>query len=259
MIPNKHLGQHFLRCRWAVSTLIHAAKLEKADTVLEIGPGTGVLTRALARHAGRVIAVEKDERLATIINEVLKEEGITNVEIVTDDILKLLSRSKIWTNAYNKVVANIPYYLTSRLMRLLLENTPKRPELIVLTIQKEVARRIVAKPPHMNLLALSVQAFGTPTIIKKVPASCFSPKPKIDSAIIKISDISDGFFEKNRIDKTKFFELIRRAFSQKRKLLTSTTTVQPLMLDKLELSRDARPEELSLEQWAKVALYIDNL
>jgi 16S rRNA (adenine1518-N6/adenine1519-N6)-dimethyltransferase len=256
MNAKKSLGQHFLHCRWVVDTLIGAAELTPKDTVLEIGPGTGILTRALASRTKQVIAVEKDQRLAAAIKKTLDNDGINNVNVVSGDILPLL-KSDFNRGSY-KVVANIPYYLTSRLLRLLLEQQP-HPETIVLTVQKEVAERILAKPPQMNLLALSVQAFGTPKIIKTVPASCFTPTPRVDSAVIKISDISGQFFQENAVDKNHFFTLIRRAFSQKRKLLANSVSVQHSVLDKTEiesliaglgLSKNTRPQELSLQNWA---------
>lgn len=259
MYAKKSLGQHFLRCRWVVSTLIKAADLKLTDAVLEIGPGTGILTRALARHAKRIIAVEKDERLAEKLRFSLAEEGVGNVGIISDDILALVPslawhklQAKIGTKY--KVVANIPYYLTSRLVRILLEPEYK-PELVVLTIQKEVAQRIVAKPPNMNLLALSVQAFGKPEVVKTVPANCFWPKPKVDSAIIKVSGVSDRFFVENGVDKNFFFEIVRRAFSQKRKMLASSLrsySDQHRELTKAHLPNKARPQELSLKQWVKI-------
>ncbi len=254
----KSLGQHFLRCRWVANTLIRAAELTKKDTVLEIGPGTGVLTQPLAQHVREVIAVEKDELLA----EALRKKAPPNVTVVEGDILRLyrsLYRSKIGTvnTKAIKIVANIPYYLTSRLLRMLLERE-SQPELIVLTIQKEVAKRIMARPPYMNLLALSVQAFGKPEIIKTVPASCFAPAPEVDSAIIKISDVSDRFFRENGINPGPFFSFIRRGFSQKRKQLLNTLkreggTPKKAIADvlaRLNLSPDARPQELSLQNWA---------
>lgn len=251
--PKKSLGQHFLRCRWVVSTLLKAADVSPRDTVLEIGPGTGVLTHALSSSAQKVIAVEKDERIAQELENVLSKQDIRNVDIVKADILAQLPRLRLGNV---KIVANIPYYITSRLLRALLE-APQKPKLIALTIQKEVAERITAKPPHMNLLALSVQAYGKPKIIKKVPAECFSPKPKVDSSIIVISDISDDFFRKNNISETKFFEIVRYAFSQKRKtILTSLKKLipelTPLILEKLAIKKTARPQELSLEQWAHI-------
>ena len=279
MIAKKSLGQHFLRCGWVSDTLIATAGLTKEDTVLEIGPGTGILTRPLAAASRYVIAVEKDERLAAETAETLKKENTTNVRIITGDILKLLPNLA----RYDKVIANIPYYLTGRLIRLLLES-PTKPSAIALTIQKEVAERMVAKPPHMNpvrsktpqasaaptrsgrtsngmnLLALGVQAFGTPKIIKIVPASCFSPKPKIDSAIIVISDISDDFFIKNAIGQDEFFALARAGFGKKRKTLAnSLASVAGDKEKSLALIRAAglkdtsRPEELAIDQWATLA------
>lgn len=267
--PKKSLGQYILKCHWVVSTLVKTAEVGPEDMILEIGPGTGVLTRALAKHAKKVIAVEKDERLAEELKNCFKKEEIKNVEIITGDILHVLgdvlrvlglaldtSQAKPRTRGY-KVVSNIPYYLTSRLLRLLLENEP-RPESIVLTIQKEVAERIVAKPPKMNLLALSVQVFGTPKIIKRVPATCFSPKPKIESAIIKISDISDTLFREHTIDPKVFFGIAGAAFSQKRKILTNNLTKLGLkktdIINALVQSgiKKTRAEEFSKEDWIKL-------
>jgi len=284
MHAKKSLGQHFLRCDWVADTLIAAAQLTKKDTVLEIGPGTGILTRPLAAASGQVIAVEKDERLADALADALAHEQIRNVRIIKGDIL-LLTQTKFGSDEWpklslgHKVVANIPYYLTGRLIRLLLES-PTKPSMIALTIQKEVAERMVAAPPHMNpvrsktpqasaapirsgrtsnrmnLLALGVQAFGTPRIIKIVPASCFSPKPKIDSAIIVISDISDDFFTRNAIGQDEFFTLARAAFGHKRKMLVNTLpsdddkSIIAKKLATLGISATARPEELSLQNWA---------
>ena len=149
MIPKKHLGQHFLRCKWVVSTLIHAAELQHEDIVLEIGPGEGGLTRALAHHSGQVIAVEKDEKLAQELKGSLKKGRISNVEIIAGDILVLLStRLSLVDSTHNllpatyKLIANIPYYLTSRLLRMLLEGEQK-PQLIVLVLAR---RKFPAKP-----------------------------------------------------------------------------------------------------------------
>jgi len=269
MIAKKSLGQHFLRCAWVVNTLITAAKLTKKDTVLEIGPGTGILTRPLAAASSEVIAVEKDERLADSLAGALAHEQIRNVRIIKGDFLQLTQTKFGSVRAPYKVVANIPYYLTGRLIRLLL-GSPVKPSVIALTVQKEVAERMIAKPPRMNLLALAVQAYGTPKIIKIVPASCFSPKPKIDSAIIIISDISDDFFTKNAIGQNAFFALARAAFGHKRKILVNTLPIGGSHTDPnlvwvsgnkikiakklavLGISPRARPEELSLHNWAAV-------
>lgn len=256
MTPKKSLGQHFLRCKWVIDTLIAAADLSGADTVLEVGPGTGVLTKALAARAGKVIAVEKDDALA----DALQKKNIPKVEIVTGDILNIFqtksgTHSRLSLENF-KVVANIPYYLTSRLLRLLLEGEA-RPERIVLTIQKEVAESIVAKPPRMNLLALSVQVYGEPRLIKTVPASCFVPAPEVDSAIIAITDISDSFFRKNAVDAALFFKVARLAFGQKRKQLANPLAAIARGKQKgiaaitaAGLDPRVRPQELSLNEWA---------
>lgn len=254
--PNKLLGQHFLRCPWVTDTLIQAAHIEKHDVVLEVGPGTGVLTRALAKRAKKVIAVEKDIVLAEKLKKDLAKEKVTNVEIIPGDILTIL-KSHFNMMEEMGVVGNIPYYLTSRLFRLLLENK-SRPKQIVFTIQKEVAQRIAARSPHMNLLALSVQVFGTPYVIKDVPRSCFSPRPKIDSAILKIVPLEEDFFHKHGIDEDKFFTTIRAGFSQKRKLLVNTLSrfapkhdIEKILIA-ASLSSLARPEELAPEDWVKI-------
>ena len=270
MYAKKSLGQNFLRCEWVVDEIIRAAKLTPEDTVLEVGPGTGVLTRALAAAAGHVIAVEKDERLASTLHDELKKEEITNVKIVSADILKVLPQLFAAYNlpatldrrlqpgeASYKLVANIPYYLTGHLFRLIFEQD-RLPKKVVLMLQKEVAERIAARPPRMSMPALAVQVFGVPEIIAAVPASCFTPEPKVDSAILKISDISDDFFPKNKIEKAVFFETARRGFSQKRKTLANSLAVLAggdkseivRALSAVGLAPRTRPEELSPQNWA---------
>ena len=254
--PKKSLGQHFLTCPWVLSDMTQAAHLSSSDTVLEIGPGTGVLTRPLAARVKKVIAIEKDEQLARTLTLQLKSEHITNVDILEGDILTHVPALP----PQYKIVANIPYYLTARLLRLFLEKQEKKPSSIVLTIQKEVAQRIIEQAPHENLLALSVQVFGTPRIIAVVPASCFSPKPKVDSAIISISDISDEFFTSRHIQKDAFFQLLHLAFTQKRKMLTNTLSSIASKKDiesdlrAIGVNTHARPQELQKEQWALLAV-----
>lgn len=265
MHAKKSLGQHFLRCNWVTTEMIKAAKISQQDIVIEVGPGTGVLTKPISEKAKKVIAIEKDEKLARELRENLKRDGIQNVEIIEGDILKLMKSDFVSLSLVPdkfRVVANIPYYLTSRLLRLLFESD-HRPETAVLTIQKEVAERIVAKPPRMNLLAVAIQAYGTPEIVRRVPRDCFWPKPEVDSAIIKISGISDEFFKKNSLDKRKFFELVRTGFSQKRKVLPNPLGKlfpKKLVGDalvSLGLSPKARAEELSLDDWVKLIHLLD--
>jgi 16S rRNA (adenine1518-N6/adenine1519-N6)-dimethyltransferase len=252
--PNKLLGQHFLTCEWVLPALAKAADLQPDDTILEIGPGTGILTRFLAARAKKVIAVEKDRTLSAALSKALVKEKVFNVDVMSEDILRY--DLKTLPSPY-KVVANIPYYLTSRLIRILLEEEQKS-KTIIFTIQKEVAERIIANPPDMNILALSVQAYGTPEIIADVPASCFSPQPKVDSAILKISDISEDFFTKSQIEPKDFFTLIKAGFSSRRKVLTTTlasfASKKELMhaLNSIGHLPTIRPQELSLEEWAQL-------
>lgn len=228
--------------------MIHAAKLGQTDTVLEIGPGTGVLTRALAKNAGCVLAIEKDERMAEELKKSLNDGGFSNIEVMSEDILHFVPILDRY-----KVVANIPYYLTSRLLRLIFEEWP-RPELIVLTIQKEVAQRIVARPPKMNLLALSVQIFGTPEIIKKVPAECFYPKPAIESAILKISYISDRILKEAGVSPKDFFTIAKTLFGKKRKTILNNLAnlagkeKAREILARSRINEQKRAEEFSVEE-----------
>ncbi len=260
MHPKKSLGQNFLKCQWVIDALIEAGEVTKKDTVLEIGPGTGVLTRPLAKHAEKVVALEKDEALADILSKNLKAENINNVEVIEGDILKeycsLISRYAENETSI-KIVANIPYYLTSHLFRIIFETNDK-PKLVLFTIQKEVAERITAKPPSMSMLALSIQAYGTPTIIKNVPASCFSPVPKVDSSIIKISEISNNFFLKTSITEKMFFEISKLGFSSKRKQLIGNLSKRfpkeklISLFSELNINPQIRAEALTKEDWAKI-------
>lgn len=260
MYAKKVLGQHFLRCLWVAQTMIKTAGVTKDDTVLEVGPGRGELTIELARHAGRVVAVEKDERLAETLRSNFVKTGVRNAEVVTGDILSFLKSYETRSRkiAGFKVVGNIPYYLTSRLIRVLLENEPK-PETIVLTIQKEVAQKITAKPPKMNLLALSVQIFGTPEIIKKVPAECFSPKPTVESAILKISDISDKKLRNAGVSQEAFFIVAKALFNGKRKIILNNLANLAGKEKALEvlarsgINEQKRAQELSAEEILRLA------
>ena len=177
---NKRLGQHFLKNKKILEEMARTAEITKNDIVLEVGPGLGSLTEILATRAKKVIAVEKDCDLIPILRD--KFLNYKNVEIIAGDILQIFNQFKNY-----KIVANIPYYITSRFLRLFLSETKFRTKLMVLMVQKEVAERICAKPPRMNLLALSVQLYAKPEIIRKVSRGQFSPPPKVDSAIIKLT------------------------------------------------------------------------
>jgi 16S rRNA (adenine1518-N6/adenine1519-N6)-dimethyltransferase len=253
--PIKRLGQNFLIDKNVLRKIIEAAEISKEDVVLEVGPGIGNLTIELAKKVKKVIAVEKDKRMVEILKEGLEEERIKNVEIVNEDILKFLPSFKV-RRSY-KVVANIPYYLTSRLIRNLLE-AKRKPKLIVLMVQKEVAQRICAKPPKMNLLAVSVQFYAKPEIVSFVSKNCFWPRPKVDSAIIKISNIKK---QKPTKEEKLFFEIVKAGFSHPRKQLINNLSkglkknkkiVEEWLLN-CGISPDKRAEALSIEEWKRLA------
>ena len=266
----KSLGQNFLVNRGILDKVLGAAQLDKNDIVIEIGPGTGILTKKLSDQAGRVIAVEKDSRLIEGLKEKFKN---TNVEVVEDDILNFNpTKYKILDTGY-KILGNIPYYITSHLLKTIFDpagskNTADRhsekgrasngarkwptPELIVLMVQKEVAQRIMAKPPHMNLLALSVQFFAESKIISYVSRGSFRPIPKVDSAIIRLTPKRESRIKNHELGE-RFFRLTRTAFAGKRKQLKNTLGKE--ILEKAGIRPESRPEELSLEDWLKMSMY----
>ena len=248
----KSLGQNFLVNPRILDKIVEAADSEKNDIALEIGAGIGNLTEKLAKKFGKVIAIEKDHRL---IEPLQKKFQNTNVEIIEGDILKL-DIGKLFRNSHYKVIGNIPYYITSRFLRTVFEKWPK-PELIVLTIQKEVAQRIVAKPPKMNLLAVSVQFFAEPEIIAYISKENFRPRPKVDSAIIKLVPKSKFYILNSKF----FFKVARAGFSQKRKILISNLSTKlklkkeglTKVFEELGLSLKIRAENLNLDDWKNLA------
>jgi len=236
--PKKYMGQNFLIDENILNKIISSANLSAKDTVLEIGPGLGILTAELAKKAKKVIAVEKDKKMCEVLKDVLKE--FKNTEIINADILKI---NPTGFPDY-KIVANIPYYLTSPIIRKFLE-AKNRPDMIILMVQKEVAQRITAKPPHMNILSIAVQFYAEPKIIDYVPKNSFFPVPKVDSAIIKI--IPKQIPE---IDTEKFFTLVKKGFSAKRKMLKNN--IPEINLKKTGLIPGARAENLSIDNWTKI-------
>lgn len=238
--PNKVMGQNFLVNKNTLDEIIKTAKIEKGDTILEVGPGLGILTIELAKKAKKVIAIEKDKNLCEALQKILNTENIKNVEIVNKDILKI---SNLEIQNY-KLVANIPYYLTSPLIRKFLE-TKIQPNLMVLMIQKEVAERIIAKDGKMSVLSVAVQFYAKPEIIDIVSKNCFYPIPKVDSAIIKLTPKTFP-----DIDTKKFFGLVRAGFSSKRKMLKNN--LPKVNLEKAGLNPMARAENLSIDDWLKL-------
>lgn len=247
VIAKKSLGQHWLTDVKTLEGIVDAAELKPSDTVLEVGPGLGSLTNLLLKLAGRVVAVEKDEILAGL----LMGQNIQKLEVVQGDILKFDLGS---LPAGYKVVANIPYYLTSNLLRVLSESS-NPPGLMVLLVQKEVAQRICAEPGQLSLLGVSVQLYyqATPGII--VPAKFFSPPPKVDSQVITLGRYAKPLF--NGLDTGLFFRIVKAGFSAKRKKLRSSLAAglgiskaeADQLLSRAGISGDLRAQNLSLNEW----------
>lgn len=258
LLPKKSLGQNFLHDPNALEKIVASADLQPGDTVLEIGPGTGALTAVLAERAAqggitRVIAVELDNRLQPILS---RFDGDPRVHVVYGDILQqnigaLLAESG--ASGY-VVVANVPYYITSAILRHLLENTP-RPRCIVMTVQLEVAARIAAKPDDMSLLAVSAQFYGTPRIVMRLNKAVFYPRPDVDSAVVRI-DLGDR--PRVDVDEAAFFRVARAGFGQKRKQLKNSLaeglhlSVEGIgaMMQAAHIDPRRRAETLALDEWA---------
>jgi len=201
--PKKSLGQNFLTDQRALERIVEAAELTPEDIVLEIGPGLGALTRLLAERAGRVIAVELDQRLVEVLRQTATAKAdLPNVEIIHGDVLELNPADLVRqhrTDLQYKVVANLPYYITSAILRHLL-TAEVRPKLMVVTVQLEVAQRITAQPGDMSLLAVSVQFYGRPRIVARIKAGSFYPSPQVDSAVIRIDLYDQLIIEEDDAD-----------------------------------------------------------
>ncbi len=214
--PHKGLGQNFLVDHNALRKIVEFAAVTPQEEVLEIGAGLGSLTAVLAAHAKNVVAVEIDGHLVPILQEVMSSSR--NVKIIQGDILEL-NPVDLMTRSNFLVVANIPYFITSAIIRHLLAGEQK-PSRIILTMQKEVAERICAKPGDLSLLALSVQVFGKPVIGLSIPAASFYPPPKVDSAVLRVDIFDQPIIHGKHLD--TFFTLVKIGFSQKRKTLRNT-------------------------------------
>jgi len=254
----KGLGQHFLVDDEALGKVVDSADLSPDDIIVEVGPGLGALTRELASRVDRVMAVELDNRLATMLKESLAT--LDNVSVINDDILRidlagLLKKEQV--SSY-KVVANLPYYITSPVLRHFLD-TPVRPKTMVVMVQKEVAKTIAASPGQMSLLSVSVQFYGRPEIVSYVPADSFYPAPEVDSAILKISVPDQPRVAVS--NEERFFNLVRAGFSVSRKQLVNSLALG-LKLPKTDITRllnecgidtKRRAETLSIEEWAHLS------
>lgn len=252
--PQKSLGQNFLVDHNALLKVVEDAEVSKEDRVLEIGAGLGNLTRLLAVRTRQVTAVEIDQGLFPILEEVTRP--FDNIHLVKGDILEL-SLDRLFSEDGYLVVANIPYYITSAVIRHLLEATV-RPTRIVLTMQKEVAERIMNKDEKMSLLSLSVQVYGQARIGSQIPASCFYPEPNVDSSVLIIDVYPQPKLSAE--DVKTLFDLAHAAYNQKRKMLRGS--LSPLLglnkqsvadiLEKAGIDPRRRPETLSLEDWIRL-------
>ena len=305
--PSRERGQNFLINRDVLDDMVEAADLKKDDIILEVGPGFGTLTLELAKRVKKVIAVEQDKILIKALQENLKKENINNVEIIEGNVLRINSYShserseesqrkrsfatlRMTLNEDYRIVSNLPYQITSHFLRQFLEAESK-PQDMTIMVQKEVAERICAKPGDMSLLAVSVQFYGEPKIVRNVLKNCFWPEPKVDSAILKIAlktkgeitrilsanVIASGAKQSPEIaaprkaglamTEVDFFKIVRNGFLHRRqKLVNNLSNAFRLNKKNLELtmkgmgiSENARAQELSIEQWIGLTKEIPNL
>lgn len=261
MKPKKSLGQHFLHSREALDAMIDASDPNALDVILEIGPGKGALTEKLLHFAGKVVAVEKDRELVTLLQEKFAREIKTGkLDLIEGDILDIDPETLRFYKDHNyKIIANIPYNITGAIFKKFL-SASYIPELMVVLIQKEVATRIMARDGKESILSLSIKAYGEPHIAKQVPRASFFPPPNVDSAILSIENISKDFF--NKFSEETFFTLIRAGFAHKRKLLIrNLEDVYPreklsLAFTKLNISEKIRAEDLTLAEWKRIATFL---
>ncbi len=278
----KSLGQNWLVDERYLTQMVAAAELTVADTVLEIGPGLGVLTRQLAAQAGHVIAVELDDRLIAPLRQQFAQQPqvtIVHGDILELDLATLMQRQgdketrrqgegqtaaqvdarhpSLITHHSYKVVANLPYYITSAVLRHLLE-AQQPPTRLVVMVQEEVAERICAKPGDLSLLAVSVQFYAQPQIVERVPATAFRPRPKVESAVLRLDCYAEPLLP--GVDPALFFKLVRAGFSQKRKQLGNTLSAAlalpkeavRLLLHQAGIDAMRRAETLALAEWGRL-------
>lgn len=251
----KGLGQHFLVDNKALHKIVAAAELGSDDTVVEVGPGLGILTRELAKKAGRVVAVEIDAAMADALRESLSCQR--NVDVINADVLEYTPDSSIDVGLTYKVVGALPYNIASAVIRHFLE-ARRKPRLIVAVLQKEVAQAMVASPGDMSLLSVSVQFYGSSKLIFYIPPRSFYPQPKVESAVIRI-DVHDGP-PLGVEDETSFFRVVRGGFAAPRKQLRNSLAqglgVAPSdaseVLEEADIDYHRRAETLSLDEWVKL-------
>jgi len=253
----KSLGQHFLNSKHVLGQIIEASHIQKGELVLEIGPGTGVLTEALLQTGAKVISIEKDERAIEDLKEKFKANiAAGQLTLIYGDILD--KNTDFTPKEGYSIIANIPYYITGAILEKFLENE-RQPDKMVLLVQKEVAERIVASDKKESVLSISVKAFGKPEIIAKVPPGAFTPPPNVDSAILSIGNISNSFFKENNIEIKDFFRLVKAGFAHKRKFAIRNMEDAIDDKDKLEiiwnslqLDKKIRSEDIAKNDWLNI-------
>ncbi|MHB1293665.1 MAG: 16S rRNA (adenine(1518)-N(6)/adenine(1519)-N(6))-dimethyltransferase RsmA [Anaerolineae bacterium] len=262
--PSKGLGQNFLIDGHVMRRIVQAAELHGDDLVLEVGPGVGLLTQRLAQKAAQVVAVELDRKMVAVLAETLGE--LPNVRVVQGDILEVDHVALLAEVAgvadpaalRYKVVANLPYYITSAALRRLL-GARKRPEQLTVMVQREVAERITAGPGQMSLLAVSVQLYGEPRVVEQVPASAFYPPPKVDSAVLNVRVFAEPRVPDASLP--RFFEVVHAGFGQKRKQLHNSLShglrlppeIVQAALEASGIAPERRAQTLSIAEWATLA------
>lgn len=263
--PNKTLGQNFLLNDVVLQDMVDSVPLQKGEAVLEIGPGIGNLTEPLLRRADFVLAVEKDKKFEPLLRALKRKHKNLRYEIA--DILSFDFQRALAVFPTYHVVANIPYYITGKIIQMLLRAKHK-PKTIILLVQKEVAQNLIAKPGNLNLLAISVQLFGEVKLLQNVLARDFYPSPKVGSAMLQIT-LSDkprydltgrGLAGYDLTGEKKFFKVLRACFAGKRKQIHNTLVhnlgldknTVPGILERAGISPQARPQELAIEQWLKL-------
>ncbi len=258
--PNKSFGQNFLVDRSVLLNIVNAADINPDDELLEVGAGTGVLTRELAQRAKRVVAVELEQNMLALLTKTT--HGYPNVELVARNLL-FLDPVEVFGEAPYKLVANLPYYITAPTFRHFLESA-NPPRLLVVMVQQEVAQRIVAEPGDLSLLAVSIQFYGRPQIVARVPANAFYPSPKVDSAILRVDVHPQAPLMPG--ERESFFRVVQAGFSERRKQLHNSLThglhhknedIRTwLTIASIDASR--RAETLSIEEWLRLWRVVEN-
>ncbi len=254
MRPNKSFGQNFLVDRAVLQQIVEVAELEPDDQVLEVGAGTGVLTRELARLARRVVAVELEQDMLTLLAKTT--QAYSNVETIARNLLYLDPQEVFGQESY-KLVANLPYYITAPTFRHFLESA-NPPRMLVVMVQYEVAQRIVAEPGDLSMLSVSIQFYGQPRIITRVPAQAFYPAPKVDSAILRVDVHAQ--VPLTPLERDSFFRVVQAGFSERRKQVHNSLShglhrkdeVVRAWLETAGIEASRRAETLSIEEWLRL-------